>query len=95
VANRQPSEAAVPKDSSSATATRFTSAWSRATNSANDPQCVNPGWVCRSHTCWSPAAQEAQLPQAQTKGTVTRSPGRQPVTRPPTASTVPASWDLP
>ena len=91
VANRQPSEAAVPKDISSGMATRFTSAWSSATNSANEPQCVKPGWVCRSHTCWSPAAQDGQLPQAHTKGTVTRSPARQPFTEAPTASTTPAS----
>ncbi len=76
---------------SSGSATRLTSAWSSATYSAKEPQWWKPGWVCRSHTCWSPAAQDGQLPQAQTNGTVTRSPGRQPVTRAPTASTTPAS----
>ncbi len=91
VANRQPSEAAVAKDSSLGSATRFTSAWSSATYWAKDPQWVKPGWVWRSHTWWSPAAQDGQVPQAQMNGTVTRSPARQPVTREPTASTTPAS----
>ena len=42
--------------------TRLTSAASRATNSASDPQCVKPGWVWRAHTCCSPAAHWAQVP---------------------------------
>lgn len=37
VAKRQPRPAAVAYESSSGTATRFTSAWSRATYSAKDP----------------------------------------------------------
>ena len=77
MANRQPSAAAVTASRSSGSATRFTSAWSRATSSANEPQRVKPGWVCRSHTWWSPARQDGQRPQAQTNGTVTRSPTRQ------------------
>lgn len=91
VANRQPSEAAVAKVIPSGIATRFTSAWSRATYWAKEPQWVKPGWVWRSQTCWSPAAQVGQVPQAHTNGTVTRSPGCQSVTRVPTVSTTPAS----
>lgn len=45
VANRQPNAAAVAYDSSSGTATRFTSAWSSATYCAYEPQCVKPGCV--------------------------------------------------
>ena len=36
-------------------ATRLTSAASRATNSAKEPQPVKPGWVWSRQTCWSPA----------------------------------------
>ena len=91
VAYRQPSAAAVARSSSSGTATRFTSAASRATNSASEPQWVNPGWVWRAHTWCSPAAHCAHRPQALTNGTVTRSPTRQRRTPAPTAATVPAS----
>src|SRR4051794_38380972 len=77
--------------SSSGSATRFTSAWSRATSSANDPQPLKPGWVCRSQTCWLPLAHSRHEPQATTNGTVTRSPTDQRVTAPPTSATVPAS----
>jgi hypothetical protein len=42
-----------------------------ATSSANDPQWVNPGWNCLSHTWCSPRRQESHWPHAQTNGTVT------------------------
>ncbi len=69
----------------------MTSAWPIAVSSANEPQCVNPGWVWRSQTWWSPARHCSQLPHAHTNGTVTRSPGRHRATSAPTASTTPAS----
>ena len=91
VANRQPRLAAVAKGSASGRATRLTSAASRATCSASDPQCVNPGWVWCRHTWPAPSRHGPQWPQAQTKGTVTRSPTAHFRTRAPTAATVPAS----
>ena len=48
---RQPSPAAVSKSMPSGNPTRLMSAFSMATYSANDPQWVNPGWVCASQTC--------------------------------------------
>src|SRR5665647_3382872 len=45
-----------------------------ATSSANDPQWVNPGWNCLSHTWCSPRRQVSHWPHAQTNGAVTRSP---------------------
>ena len=50
VAKRQPSAAAPGYPNASGNRTRFTSAWRTATYRANEPQWVNPGWVCRSHT---------------------------------------------
>src|SRR5450756_257205 len=64
-----------------------------ATNSANDPQWVNPGWNCLSHTWCSPRRQVSHWPHAQTNGTVTRSPGFHLWTRDPTSAITPAnSW---
>ena len=91
VANRQPRQAAVTKSTDDGSATRFASAAWTATNSANDPGPVNPGWVCRGHTCASPARQYSHRPQPQANGTVTRSPGRQRVTSDPVAATIPAN----
>ncbi len=91
VANRQPSAAAAASSSSSGSRTRFTSACRTATSSANEPQPVKPGWVCRSQTCWSPARHDGHRPHAQTNGAVTRSPGRQPRTSAPAATTTPAN----
>ena len=63
-----------PSRSSSGSGTTFTSACRTATNSANEPSCVKPGWVWFGHTCASPARHCSHVPQPQTNGTVTRSP---------------------
>src|SRR4029077_18384353 len=57
VANRQPRQAAGVKPTSGGSATRIASAAGTATNSANDPGPVKPGWVCRGHTWALPARQ--------------------------------------
>ena len=91
VANRQPRHAAVTKSTRGGSDTRFASAAWTATNSANDPGPVNPGWVCRGHTCAFPARQYSHWPQPQTNGTVTRSPACHWVTAGPAAATTPAN----
>src|SRR3954454_1255565 len=91
VAKRQPRPAAVTKSSASGNGTTLPSARGTATNSANEPQPVNPGWYCSSHTCGAPARQVGHRPQAQTNGTVTRSPTATEVTGRPTEATTPAN----
>ena len=93
VANRQPSDAAATKDTSSGRSTTLASARGTATRSANDPGSVKPGWSWSGQTWASPARQCAHSPQPRTNGTVTRSPTDHRVTRGPTAAIVPAySW---
>ena len=90
MANRQPRAAAAVKPTRSGSATRFSSAASMATNSANDPGPVKPGWVWFGHTCACPARQYSHRPQPQANGTVTRSPARHRVTPVPACATTPA-----
>ncbi len=91
MAFRQPRQAAVTKSTPAGSATRFASAAWTATNSANDPGPVNPGWVCRGHTWASPARQYSHVPQPQANGTVTRSPARHRLTPGPAWVTTPAN----
>src|SRR4051794_22169037 len=91
VANRQPRPAAVTKSSASGSGTTLKSARGTATNSANEPQPVKPGWYWSSHPWGAPARQVAHRPHAQTNGTVTRSPTVTRRTDAPTSATTPAN----
>ena len=90
---RHPSEAASTSLNPSGTATRFRSARGSATNSANEPHAVKPGWKSWSQIWVSPSRHGSHTPQPQQNGTVTRSPTDHPRTDAPTSATTPhSSW---
>src|SRR5690606_3289161 len=90
---RQPRAAPWTEEISSGSATRFPSAYSIATYSANEPQAVKPGVKLTSQTLVQPFRQGPHSPQPTAKGTVTRPPTLHRRTPEPTAATVPTiSW---
>src|SRR5690606_1071879 len=74
VAKRQPRAAAPTKPSPDGSPTRFVSASSTTTYSANEPGSVKPGCSWLTHTCPLPPTHSGQRPHAYTNGAVTRSP---------------------